>query len=217
MYKKGGGGEGVETFWLQTHTHTHTHAHTHPTTTSELTFPVCSPTKKQQWKNSYKLVLNFKFGSMILIWFSESGPLVCLLHCRHVGLVWFFCFGLVWFLFSSKCCVAVSKLLLEAVMLQWCSTLTRFMYHFSYWCIVPVYYLKVVWVCHYSTSLWREGVSLCVFINKNTHIPTYILVQYMYIYFTYLYNICTLYNKHIHVNVIILYVCVFFICLHIHM
>lgn len=55
---------------------------------------------------------------------------------------------------------------------------------------------------------------MCVFINKNTHIPTYIFVQYMYIYYTYLYNICTLYNKHIHaihVNVIILYVYVYFL------
>lgn len=156
---------------------------------------------------------------MILIWFLESGPLVYLLHCRHVGLgVFWVCFGFVCFLFSSKSCVVVSKLLLEAVMLQWCNTLTRLIYHFSYWWYILVYCLEVVLVCHYSTSFWREGESLCAFINKK-YTYTYI---HICTYFTHIYSICALYNKHIHaIHVYIIILCVYmcvciFICVHTH-
>lgn len=47
-------------------------------------------------KKNCKLVLNFKFWSMILIWFLESSPLVCLLHCAGM-LVWVLWFCLVFF------------------------------------------------------------------------------------------------------------------------
>lgn len=84
------------------------------------------------------------------------------------------------FLFP-QCCVVASKLLLGAIILQWC-----LIYYLSYWWHCFIAFLGVVWVCHYITSLWREGET--VFVNKNTRIPAYIMyidfcthLQYMYV------------------------------------
>lgn len=150
--------------------------------------------KTKKGKNN-KLVLNFRFSSLILIRIFRTWFFVLAASLQ----AYFRCF------LFLQCCVVASKLLLEAIILQWC-----LIYYFSYWWHCFIAFLGVVWVCHYSTSLWREGRD-CVFVNKNTHI-SYIHNVHRFLHTFTVYVHCIVNRHPIHMYTTIL--CVYFICVH---